>query len=224
MSGSQGPAGQDPNMEDILASIRRILNEDEPTAAAPAAPGAAAMPGTAALSPHPAPHMTPRPAPQVPAAFPPARGETAALPGSTPLTSSPAPQHADDPSEEAPPAPGPAPASAAEPLTLTEAMMVAPEAPSGPPPVAPSPDAVPSNGSLLAPSTAAAAAAALSELARAVAAEQKSVISRNGPSIEDVVREEVRPLVKNWLDAHLPGMVERMVRAEIERVLGRPAS
>ncbi len=40
-------------------------------------------------------------------------------------------------------------------------------------------------------------------------------------SIEDVVREEVRPLVKNWLDAHLPGMVERMVRAEIERVLGR---
>ena len=149
---------------------------------------------------------------------------TAALPGSTPLTSSPAPQHADDPSEEAPPAPGPAPAPAAEPLTLTEAMMVAPEAPSGPPPVAPSPDAVPSNGSLLAPSPAAAAAAALSELARAVAAEQKSVISRNGPSIEDVVREEVRPLVKNWLDAHLPGMVERMVRAEIERVLGRPAS
>ena len=54
--------------------------------------------------------------------------------------------------------------------------------------------------------------------------DRKSVISRNGPSIEDVVREEVRPLVKNWLDAHLPGMVERMVRAEIERVLGRPAS
>lgn len=100
-----------------------------------------------------------------------------------------------------------------------------PEAPLGPPPVAPSPDAMPAqHGSLLAPSTAAAAAAALSELARAVAAEQKSVITRNGPSIEDVVREEIRPLVKNWLDAHLPGMVERMVRAEIERVLGRPAS
>ncbi|PZR16295.1 MAG: hypothetical protein DI532_03945 [Azospirillum brasilense] len=220
MSGTQGPNGQDPNMEDILASIRRILNEDEPTASAPAAPAAAAMPGT----------LPPRLAPVVPAPAQAAGGPAPALPGSTPLTSSPAPHRAEEPAEEEAPAPDPVPATAPgaesspEPLTLTEAMMVAPEAPSGPPPVAPSPDAVPSNGSLLAPSTAAAAAAALGELARAVAAEQKSVISRNGPSIEDVVREEIRPLVKNWLDAHLPGMVERMVRAEIERVLGRPAA
>ncbi|MDT8331255.1 DUF2497 domain-containing protein [Roseomonas gilardii] len=220
MSGTQGPNGQDPNMEDILASIRRILNEDEPTASAPAAPAAVAMPGT----------LPPRLAPVVPAPAQAAGGPAPALPGSTPLTSSPAPHRAEEPAEEEAPAPDPVPATApgaesgTEPLTLTEAMMVAPEAPSGPPPVAPSPDAVPSNGSLLAPSTAAAAAAALGELARAVAAEQKSVISRNGPSIEDVVREEIRPLVKNWLDAHLPGMVERMVRAEIERVLGRPAA
>lgn len=220
MSGTQGPNGQDPNMEDILASIRRILNEDEPTASAPAAPAAAAMPGA----------LPPRLAPVVPAPAQAVGGPAPALPGSTPLTSSPAPHRAEEPVEEATLAPDPVPATAPgaesgpEPLTLTEAMMVAPDAPSGPPPVAPSPDAVPSNGSLLAPSTAAAAAAALGELARAVAAEQKSVISRNGPSIEDVVREEIRPLVKNWLDAHLPGMVERMVRAEIERVLGRPAA
>lgn len=215
MSGTQGPNGQDPNMEDILASIRRILNEDEPTAGAPAATAAAAMPGT----------LPPRQAPIVPAPVQ-AAGSAQALPGSTPLTSSPAPYRVEEPAEEAPPTPGPAPAAdpGPEPLALTEAMMVVPEAPPGPPPVAPSPDAVPANGSLLAPSTAAAAAAALSELARAVAVEQKSVISRNGPSIEDVVREEIRPLVKNWLDAHLPGMVERMVRAEIERVLGRPAA
>ena len=217
MSGTQGPSGQDPNMEDILASIRRILNEDEPTAGAPAAPAAAAMPGT----------LPPRLAPVVPAPVQ-AAGSAPALPGSTPLTSSPAPHRVEEPAEEAPPATGPAPAAdtghGPEPLALTAAMMLVPEAPPGPPPVAPSPDAVPANGSLLAPSTAAAAAAALSELARAVAVEQKSVISRNGPSIEDVVREEIRPLVKNWLDAHLPGMVERMVRAEIERVLGRPAA
>ncbi|SUE44230.1 DUF2497 domain-containing protein [Roseomonas gilardii] len=214
MSGTQGPNGQDPNMEDILASIRRILNEDEPTAGAPAAPAAAAMPGT----------LPPRQAPVVPAPAQASGGAAPALPGSTPLTSGPAPHRAEEPAEEAPPAPAAGPKPGPEPLALTEAMMVAPEAPSGPSPVAPSPDAVPSNGSLLAPSTAAAAAAALGELARAVAAEQKSVISRNGPSIEDVVREEIRPLVKNWLDAHLPGMVERMVRAEIERVLGRPAA
>jgi cell pole-organizing protein PopZ len=35
------------------------------------------------------------------------------------------------------------------------------------------------------------------------------------------VREELRPLLKDWLDANLPPMVERLVRAEIERVVGR---
>ena len=38
------------------------------------------------------------------------------------------------------------------------------------------------------------------------------------------MREELRPLLKDWLDAHLPPLVERLVRAEIERVVGRIAS
>jgi cell pole-organizing protein PopZ len=57
-----------------------------------------------------------------------------------------------------------------------------------------------------------------------VAAERSSAVTRGGPSIEDVVREELRPLLKAWLDAHLPGLVERLVRAEIERVVGRALS
>ena len=44
---------------------------------------------------------------------------------------------------------------------------------------------------------------------------------RGGPTIEDLVREEIRPLLKAWLDNHLPPMVERLVRQEIERVTGR---
>ena len=52
-------------------------------------------------------------------------------------------------------------------------------------------------------------------------AERTAVVHRGGPSIEDVVREEIRPLLKEWLDAHLPPLVERLVRAEIERVVGR---
>jgi cell pole-organizing protein PopZ len=36
-----------------------------------------------------------------------------------------------------------------------------------------------------------------------------------------VVREELRPLLKEWLDQHLPPIVERLVRAEIERVVSR---
>ena len=35
------------------------------------------------------------------------------------------------------------------------------------------------------------------------------------------MRAELRPLMKEWLDANLPPMVERLVRAEIERVVGR---
>ncbi len=35
------------------------------------------------------------------------------------------------------------------------------------------------------------------------------------------VRAELRPLMKEWLDTHLPPLVERLVRAEIERVVGR---
>ena len=41
------------------------------------------------------------------------------------------------------------------------------------------------------------------------------------PTIEDIVREEIRPLLKHWLDTNLPPLVERLVRAEIERVVGR---
>ncbi len=45
--------------------------------------------------------------------------------------------------------------------------------------------------------------------------------SRTDPTIEDLVREELRPLLKAWLDENLPPLVERLVRAEIERVVGR---
>jgi hypothetical protein len=46
-------------------------------------------------------------------------------------------------------------------------------------------------------------------------------VHSGGPTIEDIVREELRPLLKAWLDENLPPLVERLVRAEIERVVGR---
>lgn len=70
---------------------------------------------------------------------------------------------------------------------------------------------------------AAAAEAAVSGLAQRLASEREALVQRGGPTIEDLVREEVRPLLKAWLDANLPGLVERLVRAEIERVFGRIA-
>jgi uncharacterized protein len=43
-------------------------------------------------------------------------------------------------------------------------------------------------------------------------------VKKHEPSLEDVVRDTLRPMLKSWLDEHLPGVVERMVEAEIERV------
>jgi cell pole-organizing protein PopZ len=80
------------------------------------------------------------------------------------------------------------------------------------------------NHSLLAPAVAAAAAASVGTLLRAVAANRSSAVTRDGPSIEDVVRAELRPMLKDWLDAHLPVLVERLVRVEIEQVLGKALS
>lgn len=39
-----------------------------------------------------------------------------------------------------------------------------------------------------------------------------------GRSLEDVVAELLRPMLRGWLDDHLPGIVEKLVKAEIERV------
>jgi cell pole-organizing protein PopZ len=43
-------------------------------------------------------------------------------------------------------------------------------------------------------------------------------VKKHEPTLEDVVRETLRPMLKLWLDEHLPNLVERMVEAEIERV------
>lgn len=172
--GNGTPAGggtADQSMEDILASIRRILNEDE---------------------------ATPAPATATPASAEPD-------PGPLILT------------EEMMVSPPAAPAEPAEPPAAIPAEPVAAAAD----PLAPVPESPPRPETLLAPAVAAAAAASVGRLLQAVSADRGATVSRAGPSIEDVVREELRPLLKDWLDQHLPAIVERLVRAEIERVVGR---
>jgi cell pole-organizing protein PopZ len=46
----------------------------------------------------------------------------------------------------------------------------------------------------------------------------QTVLVHNARTLEDLVREMLRPMLKTWLDDNLPGLVERLVRAEIERV------
>jgi uncharacterized protein len=41
---------------------------------------------------------------------------------------------------------------------------------------------------------------------------------RRGRMVEELVSELMRPMLKTWLDENLPAIVERLVRAEIERI------
>ena len=65
--------------------------------------------------------------------------------------------------------------------------------------------------SLLSSTTTAAVDSAFNSLAQ-------TVLVQNSRTLDDLVREMLRPMLKAWLDDNLPNMVERLVRAEIERV------
>ena len=45
-----------------------------------------------------------------------------------------------------------------------------------------------------------------------------TVVLQNTPMLERVMRDLLRPMLKTWLDDNLPSLVERLVRTEIERV------
>ncbi len=100
-------------------------------------------------------------------------------------------------------APEPAPAPEPEPAPVAAAMT--------PPPAT---DIIDTE-SLLNQSAKAASVDALSRLAQNIA------ISRagNGGTLEDIVREMIRPMLKDWLDRNLPPMIERMVERELERMV-----
>ncbi len=48
-----------------------------------------------------------------------------------------------------------------------------------------------------------------------------AVLSDEAATVEDLVREMLRPMLKAWLEDNLPGIVERLVCAEIERMKPR---
>ncbi|MBS0982746.1 DUF2497 domain-containing protein [Gluconobacter cerinus] len=101
-------------------------------------------------------------------------------------------------------------------LTLEPSMMVSP-AKTEPGNSAPQDD-------LMGAQTIAAAEHSLNDLQTAFSSNGKSIPSdtvvsgSSGMTIEDMVRTEVRSMVRTWLDAHLPSLVEILVRAEIARL------
>ncbi len=182
------PVGGDPSMEDILASIRRILAEEEGEATR------AAMPAPPPARP-PAPPKRDDGVLQLDASM--------MLPDPVQAQAPPAPDAEPPEADAEPPEPEIPPAPAME--TSVPSDMAAPSP----------------SSALMGDEAAAAATTAVGSLLRTLTAERTTQVHASGPTIEDVVRAELRPMLKEWLDTHLPGLAERLVRAEIERVVSR---
>ncbi|MCW5691298.1 MAG: DUF2497 domain-containing protein [Pseudolabrys sp.] len=228
---NQPAKAQEPSMEEILASIRRIIaDEDTSKAAKPAAVAPAPPPAPPAPKPVPAPPpVAAKPAPPPPPPPKPVNNQAdvdAMLASMDAAPPKPEPKPEFKPAPKPPEAVTPPPAMpAADVLDLTEAMatpaptqnfrridaasdVVFAEGASEPAEPPPSPVI---DRSLLSNATRSAVDSAFHSLAN-------TVLGNNARTLEDLVKEMLRPMLKSWLDDNLPGLVERIVRAEIERV------
>lgn len=181
----------EPSMEEILASIRRIISDDEAKPAEAEAPEAEAEAasiddevldlGTEADLIAPSPEIAPHPV--VPAPIVPVEADV-------------------DFREDEEPEPVPAPLAAA-PVEPSPAPVATPQPDPAPPPM--------DMASLLSDQASSAVTSAFGQLAN-------TVLNNNARTLEDLVKDMLKPMLKTWLDDNLPSMVERLVRAEIERV------
>jgi uncharacterized protein len=179
-------ANNDPSMDDILASIRKIISDDE---------------ARAQVNSQQAAHQPGRPS-----AAPPPEAPT----GDDVLMLTDLIEDA-QPGVDDPPIPLPRidPAHAAE---------------------MPQPSVEPrAEPSLVGPAVVGAATSAFARLNQAVqdsvpppaAPDPGPAMSGNGKTVEDLVKEMLRPMLKEWLDRNLPPMVERYVEREIVRLTRR---
>lgn len=160
----------EPSMEEILASIRKIISDDQKVLEARLDPAQAAAP----------------------------------------LAASPAGNDDQAADEEDVLELRPAVASMPAPVAAAPVAAPAIAAPASRQIAAPALE-MPTAGALLSDASASATGAAFQSLANAV-------FTQNARTMDDLVKDMLRPMLKTWLDENLPSMVERLVRAEIERV------
>lgn len=223
-------------MEEILASIRRIIADDDAGKVAkppePAAAKVAPAPVSraAGLPPAPPPAAVANSQDDIDAML--ANLDTpAAAPGSDVLDLTEA-MAAPAPEADAAPAPTFRTIDAASDVIFTDrapepaaepALRIIEEPRRPPPPPAPAPPPMPAAAPPPTPDRALIAASTVAAVDNAFNALAQTVIGQNARTLEDLVKEMMRPLLKSWLDDNLPGVVDRIVRAEIERVSrGRP--
>lgn len=206
-------------MEEILASIRRIIADDDgkspPPPADPMPPRPAVPPPRPVVTAVPPPRPAPPPPPVAPVEPAMRQDEIDAMLADLNKATVSVPEK-----------------PASDVLDLTESMAAAPpprtdgfrtidaqsdivfeDSPdeSLPAMAAPRAEPVAEERPLISSVTSAAVDSAFNSLAH-------TVLVQNARTLEDLVREMLRPLLKTWLDDNLPSLVERLVRAEIERV------
>ena len=115
----------------------------------------------------------------------------------------------EEPEEPVQEAPEPAPEPEPEPEPEVEEVLEAPPAPA------------PTMDQLLAPETVAAGTASLAQIVQEIGADKHDFSSSTSRTLEDVVRDALLPELKLWLDQNLPGLVERIVREEIKKMVRR---
>lgn len=74
---------------------------------------------------------------------------------------------------------------------------------------------------LLSSSAYAASTDVLGDLARAILSQRELQVGGSDVTLEGMVREMMRPLLKEWLDQNLPYLIERLVKKEIDRMINR---
>src|SRR5215217_5183580 len=204
---SQAANAQEPSMEEILASIRRIIADDD--GAKPAARPDAKPLELAPTAKAPPPPPTPAAAKQ--------DDIDAMLAG---LEDAPEPPPTEPEvlelteAMQAPAAPAFRKIDATQDVVFDDAPVErTPEPPPRafePPRPAPAPPPM-TEERIISTATAAAVDSAFNALAQ-------TVLVQNAKTLEDLVKEMLRPMLQHWLDNNLPTLVERLVRQEIERV------
>lgn len=225
-AGEPAKGGDDPSMEDILASIRRIIAEDgearDAETAAAADKGAGdvldltemvADDGSVVSLPprffaaEPEPEFSPE-AEAMPEPESAAAPEMVPEPEFAPVAAAPAPV-----APALHPDPKPLENFTAEAHAATPARKEAVMS-----------SAVPPHDSLVSAPTANLARNAFAQLAEATrppVAARESVAQGEGRTVEQLAEDLLRPMLKAWLDAHLPAIVEKAVTAELARITGR---
>jgi uncharacterized protein len=199
-------AENEPSMEEILASIRRIIDEDEEGGETEAAAEEVAEAPEADVAAAPEPEPAPEPVAEVEEEVLELTDQIDEPTGGTDPLAIDDDLMIVDREDEVEVTPEPEPEPAPEPVAAV--------APEPAPETEPEPDV--SGEELVSPPAATAAAGAFDALA-----ENLRVASADGLTFEGMVRDMMRPMLKEWLDANLPRIVEEKVESEIERIARR---